>query len=61
MYIFWSTGLPPCDYFQETNNAPEDEERGVVDEEKALASGLQTKGSTVRAPEVGRNARGGRE
>lgn len=51
------TGVFACYNVEEASNAIKDEEHRVVDEEEALASGVQAASTQLRAPAVGRHAR----
>lgn len=52
-------GVFACNHFKETSNAIEDEKHRVVDEEEALAYGVQATGAQLRASAMGSHARSG--
>lgn len=49
-------GVFACNHFKEASNAIEDEEHRVVDEEEAIAYGVQATGAQLRASAMGRHA-----
>jgi hypothetical protein len=49
-------GVFACNHFKEASNAIEDEEHRVVDEEEAIAYGVQATGAQLRASAMGSHA-----